>query len=88
MNDGFVLTAHAEAEMTRRQIPKEWLDACMASPEQTVEGSGQRKVFQSRFTQDGKTFLLRVIVETWHTPPVVVTVYRTTKLDKYLEPTP
>jgi hypothetical protein len=88
MIEGFVLTDHAESEMTRRQIPKAWLDACMASPEQVVEGSGQRKVFQSRFVQDGKIFLLRVIVETWRSPPVVGTVYRTTKLDKYLEPSP
>ena len=85
MNASYRLTAHAELEMHRRQIPHAWLDACMQSPEQITEGSGHRKIFQSRFTQDGKVFLLRVVVETWQEPPVVVTLYRTTKLEKYLE---
>ncbi len=85
MNAPFVLTAHAKLEMIRRQIPLAWLDACMQLPEQIVEGTGRRKIFQSRFAQEGKVFLLRVVVETWQAPPVVVTVYRTTRLEKYLE---
>lgn len=36
---------------------------------------------------DGKTNLLRLIVEDWHTPPVVFTVYRTSKIEKYWEQT-
>lgn len=79
----FVLTEHAEAEARRRQIPREWIEATMANPEQVTPGTNRRKVFQSRIVADGKTYLVRLVVEDWHQPPVVVTVYRTSKIEKY-----
>ncbi len=79
----YTLTEHAATEMVRRQIPRDWVDAAMSQPEQIVAGVGGRKVHQSRVMADGKTFLVRLIVEDWHQPPVVVTVYRTNKIDKY-----
>ena len=79
----FVLTNHAETEATRRQIPREWIEATMANPEQVTPGVNQRKVFQSRIVADGRAYLIRLIVEDWHQPPVVVTVYRTSKIEKY-----
>jgi hypothetical protein len=57
----------------------------MNSPEQIVVGFGGPKVYQGRVNSNGKTYLLRLIVEDWHTPPVIVTVYRTSKIDKYWE---
>ncbi|MDP1652519.1 MAG: DUF4258 domain-containing protein [Rhodocyclaceae bacterium] len=79
----FILTDHAKKEAQRRQIPLEWIEATMAQPEQQISGTNQRKVFQSRIVADGKTYLVRLIVEDWHQPPVIVTVYRTSKIDKY-----
>jgi hypothetical protein len=40
-------------------------------------------VFQSRIVTDGKTYLVRLVVEDWHQLPVIVTVYRTRKIEKY-----
>ena len=79
------LTDHAELEMQRRQVPREWVESVMHSPEQIVVGFGGRKVYQGRVSADGKTYLLRLIVEDWHTPPVIVTMYRTSKIEKYWE---
>lgn len=79
----FVLTDHARAEMARRQIPQAWIDAVMASPEQVTPGLGNRKVFQSRMVADGKTYLVRLVIEDWHQPPVIVTAYRTSRIEKY-----
>jgi len=42
-----------------------------------------RKVFQSRAVAEGKAYLMHLIVEDWRSPPVVVTVYRTSKIEKY-----
>ncbi|MDP2111083.1 MAG: DUF4258 domain-containing protein [Thiobacillus sp.] len=81
------LTEHAELEMQRRQVPSEWIESVMHAPEQIVTGFGGRKVYQGRVSADDKTYLLRLIVEDWHTPPVVVTVYRTSKIEKYWEQT-
>ena len=80
---GYVLTEHAELEMSRRQIDPEWVAAIMATPEQIVEGLNGRKVFQSRIESGGKTHLVRLVVEEWHSTPVVVTIYRTSRIEKY-----
>jgi hypothetical protein len=79
----FVLTDHARQEAQRRQIPLDWIESTLARPEQIEAGTNQRKILQSRVIADGKTYLVRLIVEDWHQPPVVVTVYRTSKIDKY-----
>lgn len=55
----------------------------MAQPEQVMSSVNQRKVFQSRVVADGKQYLVRLVVEDWRQPPVVVTVYRTSKIEKY-----
>jgi hypothetical protein len=79
----FVLTDHAEEEARRRQIPPGWIESTMVRPEQVVPGLNGRKVFQSRIISDGKTYLVRLVVEDWRQPPVIVTVYRTSKVEKY-----
>jgi hypothetical protein len=79
------LTQHAELEMQRRQVPLEWVESMMNSPEQIVQGFGGRKVYQGRVSAHGKEYLLRLIVADWRAPPVIVTIYRTTKIEKYWE---
>lgn len=79
----FVLTDHAEEEARRRQISPAWIESTMVRPEQVVPGLNGRKVFQSRIISDGKTYLVRLVVEDWRQPPVIVTVYRTSKVEKY-----
>lgn len=41
---------------------------------------------QGQVAEGDKTYLLRLIVEDWHSPPVIVTVYRTSKINKYWVP--
>lgn len=79
----YVLTAHAREEMTRRQIDPSWIDRVMTQPEQKLQGSGNRAIWQSRVESAGKVFLIRCVIEDWRMPPVVVTVYRTSKIAKY-----
>ena len=79
----FVLTDHAEREAQRRQIPMDWIESTMTRPEQVTSGTNRRKVFQSRIVAGRKTFLVRLVVEDWHQPPVIVIVYRTSKIEKY-----
>ena len=58
----------------------------VSSPDQRVpddSGSGSW-VYQSRIRfEDGKIYLLRVVLAEEHIPPVVVTVYKTSKIEKY-----
>lgn len=77
------LSRHARQEIERRRIPLALLDSVLQEPDQVVPEKGTVKAYQSAHTIGGKMFLLRVMVDDTVDPPVVVTAYRTTKIDKY-----
>lgn len=82
----FRLTRHAEWEMTRRGIPFALLHAVLQHPEQRLadQSSPGRWIHQSRFRfEDGKMYVLRVVVAEDEQPPLIITVYRTSKVEKY-----
>lgn len=81
------LSRHAEEEIARRQIPRAWLESVLANPQQRVPQSDGKEVLQSRIaSEDGKMYLLRVVVAMDREPPLAVTVYRTSKIEKYWRP--
>lgn len=79
----YIVTAHAETEMERRGIGREVVLRVMAGPEQTADVRPGRVVLQSRVTQEGRVYLVRVFVDVDRQPAEVVTVYRTSKVSKY-----
>jgi hypothetical protein len=81
----FVFTKHALTEMNRREISQEDVKAILAEPEQTELVRENRAVYQAKLDmgEPQKTFLLRVFVDIDRKPPHVVTVYRTSKIEKY-----
>jgi hypothetical protein len=84
IND-FVLTDHALMEMARREINREDVKAVLAKPEQTEMVREGRAVYQAKreMGNPSKTYVLRVFVDIDRKPPYVVTVYRTSKIEKY-----
>jgi hypothetical protein len=83
----FMLSRHAEGEMLRRRIPREWVESLLESPQQRVPQPGGKEILQSRVESgDGRMYLLRAVVAIEKEPPVVVTVYRTGKIEKYWRP--
>jgi hypothetical protein len=79
----FHLSAHARTELQRRSIPETLLAAVLAEPEQKVPGHDMIWCYQSRVTIAEKPYPLRIMVDETRQPPRVVTVYRTSKIDKY-----
>ena len=75
-------TAHARQEMARRGIPEFLVHLVLTRPDQVAASGHDRQVFQSLVEMEGKSFLLRVVVER-DNPPVVVTVYRTSRISRY-----
>jgi hypothetical protein len=58
--------------------------AVAAAPEQVVDGYGRLRVHQSQMAfADGRQYLVRVIINDAVGPARIVTVYRTSKIDKY-----
>lgn len=80
----FRLSRHALEELERRDIPRDLLDQVLQNPQQILPDRDGKKIYQSQVEFGGsKLFLLRAIVNVAIEPAVVVTVYRTSKIDKY-----
>ena len=91
MSEGIVnyrLTDHAQLEMARRQIDVDDVAKVLANPEQVETVREGRKIYQSRIEAGAlaKLYLLRVFVDVDRTPPAVVTVYRTSKIESNRSP--
>ena len=55
----------------------------LRNPEQVAEVRPGRVVLQSVVTMGNQRYLLRVFVDVDRSPPEVVTVYRTSKVERY-----
>jgi hypothetical protein len=58
------------------------IEAVLRSPGQIVDAQNERKVYQSQVTINEKLYLVRVILEEME-PLTVITVYRTSNIEKY-----
>ena len=79
----FVLTPHAISELRRRGLEEAVVRQVLANPEQRIVVRPGREVAHSRIELAGKRYLVRVFVDVDRSPTEVVTVYRTSKIDKY-----
>lgn len=83
--EDYVLTDHAQTEMQRRGLSTAVLETVLFASEQRFVDRPGRCVYQSRWTDtaSGKVYLIRVFVDVERIIPEVVTVYRTSKVQKY-----
>lgn len=79
----YVITPHAGFEMQRRKVAEAIVRGVLAAPEQRYAVRAGRDVLQSRVTLAGKTYLVRVFVDIDRSPAEVVTVYRTSQIQRY-----
>ncbi len=80
----FHLTTHVDDELILRSIPRSFLEEVLANPQQKRPAANGRTAYQSKVTfPDAKLYLLRAIVDERLEPAIVITVYRTSKIDKY-----
>lgn len=78
------ISRHAEIEMERRGISLDFVESVLENPQQIVFERDGRKAYQSQVDfGSSKVFLLRVIVADDVDPAVVITVYKTSKIEKY-----
>lgn len=76
----FRFIEHALKELERRNIPQEIVLEALQNPDQIVPNIENRQAYDKLVEMNERTYLLRIIVENNNT---VVTVYRTSKIDKY-----
>ncbi len=78
-----VIIDHAEAQMRRRGIKVSVVRKILLDPEQVLEVRPGRVVLQSRVIFENRSRLVRIFIDVDESPMRVVTVYRTSKVDKY-----
>ncbi|MCX6287266.1 MAG: DUF4258 domain-containing protein [Bacteroidetes bacterium] len=80
----YIFSQHALEQMSKRDIPKETVENILRNPDQKAL-QADLTVFQSIERSESSEFLIRVFVNLRKSPPLVVTVYKTSKIDKYYE---
>ena len=83
----YELSTHVQQEMERRGIPLAVVQSVLAAPAQKVPEHGDVVCYQSKMEINDKPYLVRVMLNEKATPAKVVTVYRTSKIDKYWKAT-
>jgi Domain of unknown function (DUF4258) len=81
----FSISNHAKEQMELRQVSLEVVMSVLTNPQQILTEGG-KKIYQSiiNFGEEGD-YLIRVFINIEKEPYNVITVYRTSKIEKYYE---
>jgi len=75
---------HAFERMKQRKITQKQVNAIIQKPDSIIK-TENRIIYQALIKSDNKkTYLYRVFVNTKQDPNIVITVYKTSKSEKYL----
>jgi len=77
------LSKHAERQIIERNLNLKEVKETVINPDQVIDSKKGRKIAQKIYKKEGKEFLLRVIYVKEGDNMKIITVYRTSKIDKY-----
>ena len=79
------ISEHAREQAARRGLDESIVQNVARAPEQRFTIRRGREIRQSRIAipAGGKLYLVRIVVDTGKAGDIVVTVYRTSRIDKY-----
>lgn len=81
----YIFSKHARDQMIRREISKEQVHSILTYPDFFgIQDSGT-KVYSKILTENSNNYLYRVFVNELKKPSVIITVYKTSKTDKYAD---
>ena len=80
----FEFSKHALEQLKQRHISVAIANKALKHPDQILDSEG-KKVYQSVIQEEGKNYLIRIFVNRHKDPNLVITVYKTSKIDKYYE---
>jgi len=82
----FEFSKHAEEQILLRDIKQNDVLSTINNPDQIVKDENEDiRVYQSLINENSQIFLLRVFVNIYKSPKLIITVYKTTKISKYYE---
>ncbi|MBI5323874.1 MAG: DUF4258 domain-containing protein [Ignavibacteriae bacterium] len=79
----YTISNHTRNELINRQIPISLMEQVISNPQQKIRDEFDTFIYQSIIKfPNGKDYLLRVVVAE-RVPLHVITIYRTSKINKY-----
>jgi hypothetical protein len=81
----YIFSQHALEQMRLRGISKTLVESILKKPDQRKEVDDLTVLQGIRTEETGEFFLVRVFINEKRDPNVIVTVYKTSKIQKYYE---
>lgn len=80
-----IISDHAQFEILHRELSEEFIISVIRNPEQIIRLEKERRIYQSIYYDSitKKKMILRVICEERNNQLIVITAYKTSKIDKY-----
>lgn len=82
----FKYSKHALEQIRNRHLDKEIIGNSLSKLDKQIIDASGLTVYHKLAQENGKHYLYRVFVNHDKKPPLVVTVYKTSKIDKYENP--
>jgi len=79
----FIFSRHASERIKDRGISEEKIVLTLAYPDRIEKESECMWIYQKLFLEDSKKYLMRVFVNVCKDPELIITAYKTSKIDKY-----
>ena len=79
----FVFSEHALVQIHKRNLDIQFIENTVDIPDKILVGDPEIIVYQKIGSDNNKSYLYRVFVNILKRPPVIVTVYKTSKIMKY-----
>ena len=79
----FTFSKHAKDQFGIRGISLEVVHGIINNPEQIIKDGPCKIIYQRAMTENNKKYLYRIFVNICKTPAIVITGYKTSKIEKY-----
>jgi len=79
----WILSSHAVYRLNARNITRDQVELVIDNPDQIVKEDSCKHIFQKKIMTGQTLFLYRVIMNVCKNPNLVITAYRTIKIEKY-----
>jgi len=69
--------------MKNRGIAESEVRSIINNPDNIIDESECNRIYQKRINENQKIFLIRIFLNICKTPGVIITAYKTSKIEKY-----
>jgi hypothetical protein len=74
---------HSINQMKLRSIHSKIVELIIQNPDSIQAQDNKTKIYSKLMVEETKIYLYRVFVNETKTPPMIITVYKTSKIEKY-----